>query len=371
MGIPDLDARVKELEESIEARKNDGSEEDKMVDETVDEKVIQEIVARWTGIPVARLGQGERERLLGLRDRLCDKVVGQSEAVNAVTDAVLRSRAGLARKEQPAGSFLFLGPTGVGKTQLAKALAAELFDDENTMIRIDMSEYMESHSVSRLIGAPPGYVGHDAGGQLTETVRRKPFSVLLFDEVEKAHQDVLNVLLQILDDGRLTDGKGRLVDFTNTLVIMTSNTGAHELMIGGEGAKERALKVVKQTFRPELLNRLQAMVVFNKLSHSNLQKIVLQLVGEVQTRLADREISLKMDKSACDLVLELSYDPEYGARPMRRFVENIIVTELSKKIIDGSLDDGATVTVSKRKGSDEFDFVTNNLPKRPRMTSES
>eukprot|EP00037_Helgoeca_nana_P011199 m.100393 g.100393 ORF g.100393 m.100393 type:complete len:886 (-) comp20672_c0_seq1:147-2804(-) len=365
--IPELDAKVKRLEAEAEAKRGADSADEQMVNETVDEDVIMEIVGRWTGIPVARLGQGEKEKLLGLRDRLTARVVGQPEAVDAVTDAVLRSRAGLARKEQPAGSFLFLGPTGVGKTQLAKALAAELFDDENTMVRIDMSEYMESHSVSRLIGSPPGYVGHDAGGQLTETVRRKPFSVLLFDEVEKAHPDVLNVLLQVLDDGRLTDGKGRVVDFTNTLVIMTSNTGATELMKADEGCKERALAIVRKSFRPELLNRLHAIVVFNSLTKTNLQAIVLQLVAEVQERLAARQITLTMDAGACDLVLEHSYDPQYGARPMRRYIESAIVTELSRKILDNTLDDGATVTV-KRSG-DDFDFAVAQ-PKRARILSE-
>lgn len=374
--IPELNAKMKKLEAAAEEKKRSGDGQDHMVEETVDEKVIQEVVAKWTGIPVARLAAGEKEKLLKLRERLNASVVGQEEAVNAVSDAVLRSRAGLARKEQPSGSFLFLGPTGVGKTQLAKALAFELFDDENTMVRIDMSEYMESHSVARLIGAPPGYVGHDQGGQLTETVRRKPFCVLLFDEVEKAHPDVLNVLLQILDDGRLTDGKGRLVDFTNTLLIMTSNTGASELMkLSDESsgkdraaAKERCMNIVKRSFRPELLNRLQAIVVFNNLGKSQLREIVRHLVKEVQQRLVERQITLDVDDGACDLVLEQSYDPEYGARPLRRFVENVIVTDLSKKILDGSLDDGASVKVTRRR--DEFDFVITKA-KRPRITSDA
>jgi len=369
--LPDLDARIKRLEKEAEQKYAADEGDDHMVNEIVDEGIIMEIVAKWTGIPVARLGEGEKEKLLGLRRRLADKVVGQPEAVNAVTDAVLRSRARLARKEQPAGSFLFLGPTGVGKTQLAKALAAELFDDEQTMVRIDMSEYMESHSVARLIGAPPGYVGHDAGGQLTETVRRKPFSVLLFDEVEKAHSDVLNVLLQVLDDGRLTDGKGRVVDFTNTFIVMTSNTGASELMKGDEGCKERALAIVRRSFRPELLNRLQAIVVFNSLTKDHLRTIVAQLIGEVQSRLTERSIDLSIDDTAADLVLKQAYDPQFGARPMRRYIESVIVTELSKKIIDGTLSDGGRVQVTtKRPMGDDFEFRV-SAPKRVRVLSEA
>jgi ATP-dependent Clp protease ATP-binding subunit ClpB len=250
-------------------------------------------------------------------------------------------------------------------------LAAELFDDEQTMVRIDMSEYMESHSVARLIGAPPGYVGHDAGGQLTEMVRRKPFSVILFDEVEKAHLDVLNVLLQVLDDGRLTDGKGRVVDFTNTFIVMTSNTGASELMKSDEGCKERALAIVRRSFRPELLNRLQAIVVFNSLTKDHLRTIVAQLIGEVQSRLTERSIDLSIDDTAADLVLKQAYDPQFGARPMRRYIESVIVTELSKKIIDGTLSDGGRVQVTtKRPMGDDFEFRV-SAPKRVRVLSEA
>merc|ERR1712159_512390 len=256
--IPELEQRISEIEIECERRSQD-KQEAHMVEETVGEDAITEVVARWSGIPVTKLSQNEKQKLLGLKEKLGDRVVGQLDAIKAVSDAVLRSQAGLARKEQPTGSFLFLRPTGVGKTELAKALACELFDSEKQMLRIDMSEYMESHSVARLIGAPPGYVGYDQGGQLTEVVRRKPYSVILLDEVEKAHPQVLNILLQIFDDGRLTDGQGRTVDFTNTILILTSNVGARELMAGGPHSKDLALATVKQTYRPELLNRLSAM----------------------------------------------------------------------------------------------------------------
>eukprot|EP00041_Stephanoeca_diplocostata_P003682 m.36830 g.36830 ORF g.36830 m.36830 type:complete len:895 (+) comp14533_c0_seq1:126-2810(+) len=356
--IPELETRIQVLEAELERKAAEAAEgnAEQLVEETVSEKAIEELVSRWTGIPISKLGMGEKEKLLHLGDRLAERVVGQPDAVSAVTNAVLRSRAGLARKEQPSGSFLFLGSTGVGKTEMAKALASELFDDERALVRIDMSEYMESHSVARLIGAPPGYVGHEQGGQLTEVVRRRPYCVLLFDEVEKAHADVLNVLLQVLDDGRLTDGKGRLVDFTNTLLILTSNTGARELMAGGPDAKERLMKTVKATYRPELLNRLQAIVVFNQLSHLNLRRIVRHLIAEVERRLKVRDIELKVDDPACDVILANSFDPEYGARPMRRYVENVVVTELSKQVISGQLPDHAVVTIRKRPAENQLDF---------------
>jgi len=352
--IPDLDNRILELEEECERRAREKTEH--LIDEIVGEEAIAEVVARCTGIPVAKLSQNTREKLLGLQSRMAQRVVGQDTAVKAVADAVLRSRAGLARGEQPTGSFLFLGPTGVGKTELAKALSTELFDDEKQMVRIDMSEYMESHSVARLIGAPPGYVGHEQGGQLTEVVRRKPHSVVLMDEIEKAHPEVLNVLLQVMDDGRLTDGQGRTVDFTNTVIILTSNVGAHELMQGDAGCKERALEIARKTFRPELLNRLSAIVTFEKLGTSQLRVIVRQQVRHLEERLQEKDIKLVMEDSACDFILQEAYDPHYGARPVRRYIEGEIVTELSRMVIDGSLKDNSMVRIKKARSRDELEY---------------
>lgn len=355
--IPDVEQLIATLQLELEAKAAEKREEH-LVEETVNEGMIEDVVSKWTGIPVAKLSQGAKEKLLSLSTRLSERVIGQHDAVKSVGDAVLRSRAGLARAEQPSGSFLFLGPTGVGKTELAKALASELFDDERQMVRIDMSEYMESHSVARLIGAPPGYVGHEAGGQLTEVVRRKPYSVVLLDEVDKAHGDVLNVLLQVLDDGRLTDGQGRCVDFTNTVLIMTSNVGAEFLMAGGEGCKERCMQAVRRTYRPELLNRLGAIVVFNKLGDDQLRCIVRQQVRAVEERLREKGITLCVEDSACDLILRESYDPQYGARPVRRYVEGVLVTELSRKIIEGSLRDNSTVKIRQSRSMDELEYHT-------------
>ncbi|CAI5981145.1 unnamed protein product [Closterium sp. NIES-64] len=326
-----------------------------MLTETVGPDQIAEVVSRWTGIPVTRLGQNERERLLVLPARLHERVVGQAEAVQAVAEAVLRSRAGLSRPGQPTGSFLFLGPTGVGKTELAKALAEQLFDDEKQLVRIDMSEYMEQHSVARLIGAPPGYVGHEEGGQLTEAVRRRPYSVVLFDEVEKAHASVWNTLLQVLDDGRLTDGRGRTVDFSNTVIIMTSNLGAQHLIAGMAGdvsmgeAKQLVMGEVKRHFRPELLNRLDEIVVFEPLSLPELRKVARLQMKQVAARLADRGIALAVSDSALDVVLAEAYDPVYGARPLRRWLERKVVTQLSKMLVEGKIDDNCTVFIDGAK----------------------
>ncbi|KAG2679434.1 hypothetical protein I3760_11G050000 [Carya illinoinensis] len=341
---------IQEVEAAI-AQLEGASDENLMLTETVGPEHIAEVVSRWTGIPVTRLGQNEKERLVGLAERLHKRVVGQDQAVNAVAEAVLRSRAGLGRPQQPTGSFLFLGPTGVGKTELAKALAEQLFDDENLLVRIDMSEYMEQHSVSRLIGAPPGYVGHDEGGQLTEAVKRRPYSVVLFDEVEKAHVSVFNTLLQVLDDGRLTDGQGRTVDFRNTVIIMTSNLGAEYLLSGLTGkvsmqtARDRVMQEVKKHFRPELLNRLDELVVFDPLNHEQLRKVARLQMKDVAVRLAERGIALAVTDAALDYVLAESYDPVYGARPIRRWLEKKVVTELSRMLIREEIDENSTVYI--------------------------
>jgi len=354
--IPDLAARIADLEVQCEQRMLD-KEEAHMVEETVGEEAIQDVVARWTGIPVSKLSQSEKQKLLALPEQLAARVVGQEPAIKQISNAIIRSKAGLARSEQPAGSFLFLGPTGVGKTELAKALASELFDDERMMVRIDMSEYMEKHAVSRLIGAPPGYVGHEQGGQLTEVVRRKPYSIVLMDEVEKAHPEVLNVLLQVLDDGRLTDGQGRTIDFTNTVVIMTSNVGAERLLQGGMHAKEEVMDVVRHTFRPELLNRLSATVVFERLGDTQLKLIVRQQMKDLEQRLEEKSITLELEDSAASFILSESYDAKYGARPVRRYVEGEVVTELSKMILEGSLRSNCKVRIKKSRARDELEYL--------------
>ncbi|XP_022886359.1 chaperone protein ClpB1-like isoform X2 [Olea europaea var. sylvestris] len=352
---------IEEVEAAI-ARLESSATEDGMLTETVGPEQIAEVVSRWTGIPVTRLGQNEKERLIGLTERLHQRVVGQNQAVAAVAEAVLRSRAGLGRPQQPTGSFLFLGPTGVGKTELAKALAEQLFDDDNLMIRIDMSEYMEQHSVARLIGAPPGYVGHEEGGQLTEAVRRRPYSVILFDEVEKAHPTVFNTLLQVLDDGRLTDGQGRTVDFTNTVIIMTSNLGAEYLLRGlmgkctMESAREMVMQEVRKHFKPELLNRLDEIVVFDPLSHDQLRKVCRLQLKDVASRLAERGIALGVSEAALDVILAESYDPVYGARPIRRWLEKRVVTELSKMLVKEEIDENSTVYIDASLDGKELTY---------------
>ncbi|KAJ8626893.1 hypothetical protein MRB53_020200 [Persea americana] len=345
--LQEIDAAIAKLEGT--------TDENLMLTETVGPEQIAEVVGRWTGIPVTRLGQNEKERLMGLAERLHKRVVGQNQAVNAVAEAVLRSRAGLGRPQQPTGSFLFLGPTGVGKTELAKALAEQLFDDENLLVRIDMSEYMEQHSVARLIGAPPGYVGHEDGGQLTEAVRRRPYSVVLFDEVEKAHTSVFNTLLQVLDDGRLTDGQGRTVDFSNTVIIMTSNLGAEYLLAGLSGkstmkkAQELVMEEVRRHFRPELLNRLDEIVVFHPLAHDQLRKVARLQMKDVASRLAERGVALAVTDAALDIVLSEAYDPVYGARPIRRWLEKMVVTQLSKMLIKEEIDENSTVYIDAKE----------------------
>lgn len=352
---------LRRLDASI-AKIEGETSENLMLTEAVGPEQIAEVVSRWTGIPVTRLGQNDKERLIGLAERLHKRVVGQEQAVDAVAEAVLRSRAGLGRPQQPTGSFLFLGPTGVGKTELAKALAEQLFDDENLMIRIDMSEYMEQHSVSRLIGAPPGYVGHDEGGQLTEAVRRRPYSVILFDEVEKAHVAVFNTLLQVLDDGRLTDGQGRTVDFSNSVIIMTSNLGAEFLLAGMVGessmqiARDRVMQEVRRHFRPELLNRLDEIVVFDPLSHDQLRKVARLQMKDVALRLAERGVALAVSDAALDVVLSESYDPVYGARPIRRWLEKRVVTQLSRMLIREEIDENSTVFIDVVPGKKELSY---------------
>ena len=349
--LPQLQKQLEEQE-----RRNQQEGDSALVHEKVTDEEIARIVERWTGIPVSRLVQGEREKLLNLESILHKRVVGQDEAVRAVTEAIQRSRAGIQDPNRPIGSFLFLGPTGVGKTELAKALAEALFDDENNLVRIDMSEYMEKFSVSRLIGAPPGYVGYEEGGQLTEAVRRKPYSVVLFDEVEKAHPDVFNILLQVLDDGRITDSQGRTVDFKNTILILTSNLGSQELLGGirdGEidpAAKERVMMLLRQNFRPEFLNRLDEIVFYKPLTKENITKIIDLQIAKLNSRLEEQQITCRLTEAAKQHIVDEAYDPEFGARPLRRYVQHTVETMLSKKILEGRITTGSTVTVDCRDG---------------------
>jgi ATP-dependent Clp protease ATP-binding subunit ClpB len=323
-----------------------------MLSEEVTEDDVAEVVARWTGIPVTKLMEGETERLISLERHLHDRVVGQDRAVSAVANAVRRSRAGLSDPRRPVGSFLFLGPTGVGKTELARALAMFLFDDERAMVRIDMSEYMEKHSVSRLIGAPPGYVGYDEGGQLTEAVRRRPYSVVLLDEVEKAHPEVFNVLLQLLDDGRLTDGQGRTVDFSNVVLIMTSNLGSEHIQpdLPGEVIEARVLDAVRAHFRPEFLNRIDDIIVFDRLTRDDVRRIVEIQLAELRRRLSDRRIDLVLDDEALDLLAERGFDPLYGARPLKRVIQKDLADRLATALLEDSIRDGSTVKVTVADG---------------------
>ncbi len=346
--LPELEKRLK----SEEDRLNKNQEAGGLLREEVTEQEVSQIVARWTGIPVTRLLEGEKEKLLKLDKILHERVVGQDEAVSLVADAVLRARSGIKDPKRPIGSFIFLGPTGVGKTELARALSESLFDSEDSMIRIDMSEYMEKHNVSRLIGAPPGYVGYEEGGQLTETVRRKPYAVILFDEIEKAHSDVFNILLQILDDGRVTDSQGRTVDFKNTVIIMTSNIGSQHLLEGitsageiKEAAREAVTKDLRQHFRPEFLNRVDDIVLFKPLSSEEIQKIVGLLAAGLEERLISKGIRLEFTKAAKKFIAEAAYDPVYGARPLKRYLQKEVDTKIARQMIAGEIEEGSQVTI--------------------------
>ena len=351
--------RLPQLQKQLEEEEAKVKDEDlSLVHESVTDDEIAKIISRWTGIPVAKLNESERSKTLHLADELHKRVIGQDEGVTKVTDAIIRSKAGIKDPTKPIGSFLFLGPTGVGKTELAKALAENLFDDENNMVRIDMSEYMEKYSVSRLIGAPPGYVGYEEGGQLTEAVRRKPYSVVLFDEIEKAHPDVFNVLLQVLDDGRITDSQGRTVDFKNTILIMTSNIGSPYLLDGIDEkgdikpeAQEQVMNDLRGHFRPEFLNRLDEIIMFKPLTKDNVGKIVDLMVKELSDRLADQELSLELTDAAKQMVVDNGYDPVYGARPLKRYLQNYVETLTAKKILSGDVHAGDTIVLDVHAGA--------------------
>ncbi|HQN18474.1 MAG TPA: AAA family ATPase, partial [Syntrophobacteraceae bacterium] len=351
--LPELERRLSSEEERL-VDKQGGN---RLLREEVTEEEIAEIVSRWTGIPITRLVEGEREKLLRLDEVLHHRVVGQDEAVQLVADAVIRARSGIKDPRRPIGSFIFLGPTGVGKTELAKTLAEALFDSEENMVRIDMSEYMERHTVSRLVGAPPGYVGYEEGGQLTEAVRRKPYSVILFDEIEKAHQDVFNVLLQILDDGRLTDAQGRTVDFKNTVIIMTSNIGSHYLLEGvtdqgeiKEGARREVMAELRRHFRPEFLNRVDDIVLFKSLTYEEIKSIIELLTKDLAGRLKDRHIELSLSDQAKEFITRAAYDPVYGARPLKRYLQHELETRIGRALLSGDIQDGSAVLVDAENG---------------------
>ncbi|MEM1446282.1 MAG: ATP-dependent chaperone ClpB [Planctomycetota bacterium] len=379
--LPELEKKLASLEQGPHSHAGlreapdvnpepDAPDAPKLFRDTVTDDEIAEIVARWTGIPVSRLMEGERQKLLKLDEILHERVVGQDEAVRLVSDAVLRARAGISDPDRPIGSFLFLGPTGVGKTELSKALAEALFDSEANLVRLDMSEYMEKHSVARLIGAPPGYVGYDEGGQLTEAVRRKPYSVLLFDEVEKAHPDVFNALLQLLDDGRLTDSQGRTVDFKNTVVIMTSNLGSRHLLedavMGGgeigESSRNAVMADVRSHFRPEFLNRVDEIVLFKPLTLHEIERIVTLLVADLQKRLEDRRITLDLTDAAVAHIASAGHDPVYGARPLKRFLQRELETRIGRELIAGNVPDGSTVTVDHDPETDDAGLTVRTTP---------
>ena len=347
--IPELEEILTEQEAKLAELHASGAS---MLTDEVTDQDVAEVVAKWTGIPVSRLLEGEVEKLIHMEERLHDRVIGQDEAVEAVSNALRRSRAGLADPNRPIGSFLFLGPTGVGKTELAKALAEFMFDSEQAIVRIDMSEYMEKHAVARLIGAPPGYVGYDEGGQLTEAVRRRPYAVILLDEIEKAHPDAFNVLLQIMDDGRLTDGKGRTVDFTNSVLIMTSNVGSAEIASESidERMRERIEGILATTFKPEFLNRIDETVIFHRLSREDVGRIVELQVELLTRRVSERGIEIELTEDARTLLGNLGFDPTYGARPLRRVIQRKLVDPLALKLLEGDFADGARVRVDAEDG---------------------
>jgi ATP-dependent Clp protease ATP-binding subunit ClpB len=341
--IPNLEKKIREMQAQTTERR--------LVEEAVTEQHVAQVVSRWTGIPVERMLEGERQKLLKMEEALSRRVVGQEEAVKAVSTAVRRARAGLQDPNRPIGSFMFLGPTGVGKTELTRALAEFLFDDEHAMIRIDMSEYMEKHSVARLIGAPPGYVGYEEGGALTEAVRRRPYQVVLFDEIEKAHPDVFNILLQVLDDGRLTDGHGRTVDFRNTIIVMTSNLGSEYLVSLGEkqdvdAVRDQVMAVVRGHFRPEFLNRLDDIILFHRLKREHMTQIVDIQLERLKRLLAERKITIELDQAAREWLAERGYDPAYGARPLKRVIQRYLQDPLAEKILAGEIADGETVRIA-------------------------
>jgi ATP-dependent Clp protease ATP-binding subunit ClpB len=351
--IPELEQKLKDEQDKLATFQQDGV----MLKEEVDEEDVAGIVAKWTGIPVSKMLEGEMQKLVTMEERLGLRVIGQDEALNAVANAVRRARAGLQDPNRPIGSFIFLGPTGVGKTETARALAEFMFDDERAMIRLDMSEYMEKHAVARMIGAPPGYVGYEEGGQLTEAVRRRPYSVVLFDEIEKAHSDVFNVLLQILDDGRLTDSKGRTVDFKNTVLIMTSNLGSREIQ-AAEGDEKQVREAVVQElqlhFKPEFLNRVDDVVIFHQLSREEIAKIIEVQLEKLRKMLAERNIHLELDESAKDLLMRDGYDPSYGARPLKRAIQTLIQNPLAVKLLQGEVQPGQTIRLSANGDVLEF-----------------
>ena len=352
--IPELEKKLAKMEES--ARKNAGATRRRLLRQEVTEEDIAQVVSSWTGIPVSRLQEGERAKLLRLEEHLHQRVIGQDAAIKAVANAVRRARAGLQDPNRPIGSFIFLGPTGVGKTELSRALAEFLFDDENAMIRIDMSEYMEKHTVARLIGAPPGYVGYEEGGQLSEAVRRRPYSVVLFDEIEKAHQDVFNVLLQVLDDGRITDGQGRTVDFKNTVIIMTSNIGSQYITEeeSSEARSRLVMDALREHFRPEFLNRVDEIIIFDRLTEEDLKKIVEIQLARLTKRLAQQNITLKLTDSAKTVIAREGYDPVYGARPLKRAIQHLLLDPLSINILEGKFGDGQTIIADAKNGRIEF-----------------
>jgi ATP-dependent Clp protease ATP-binding subunit ClpB len=356
--LPELERRLGGEEEKLAGRG-----ERRLLRQVVTEEEIAQVVSRWTGIPVSRLQEGERAKLLRLDEILHERIVGQDEAVQAVADAIIRARSGIKNPRQPVGSFIFLGPTGVGKTELAKTLAAALFDSEDNLIRLDMSEYQERHTVSRLVGAPPGYVGYEEGGQLTEAVRRKPYSVVLFDEIEKAHPDVFNALLQVLDDGRLTDAQGRTVDFRNTVIIMTSNIGSEYLLDGvtsdGEikpDARDRVLGALRTSFRPEFLNRVDDTVLFKPLSQREIEQVVDLMLGDLRDRLAQRQIGLEISDEAMRFIAARGYDPVYGARPLRRYIARAVETPIARALVAGDVTDGAVIKVGMANGELSMTF---------------